>query len=111
YVIKSGWIRLSPTAEANAETYDGIKQWNQVSGETYYGPSYCFGLEAITRDGTWPQSGVLLGRTEILEISLSKLREHPELRETIGRALSPIAVPPEATAKRLALPIASSQGE
>ena len=111
YVIKSGWVRLSPSAEAESQSYEESRKWSVTSGATYYGPSYAFGIEGITRNSQWTQSGVLLGRTEILEISLSKLRQHPELRDTLTAALGPISVTPEAAAKRLPLPIATAQGE
>src|SRR5581483_5907209 len=111
YILKSGWIRLSASAEATAHNYEESRNWRLAANETYMGPSHCFGLEGATRNSQWPQTGVLLGRTEILEISLSKLRQNPELRELLGVTLAPIAISPEAATKRLPLPIVSSQDE
>ncbi len=110
YVLRSGWVRLSKqgTQLLNVSDEDS-RDWNQTASETYLGPSHCFGLEAVTRESAWTQTGVLLGRTEVLEISLAKLREQPELREPLLTALNALAVTLEEAEQRLPLPIAAAQ--
>src|SRR5262249_8553641 len=111
YVLKSGWVRLSEGAQTqylNVGAEEG-RDWDKTAGERYFGPSHCFGIEAVTRDSKWPQTGVLLGRTEVLEISISKLRQNPELREILMAALKPLTVTPNDAKQRLPLPIATAQ--
>ncbi len=114
YVLKSGWARLSsktPVASAGAVSGSG-HNWNARAGETYVGPSHCFGVDSITRDGDWEYTCTLMERSEVLEISISKLRQQPELRETLLLAFSGIAIPNEAQAwaeSRQPLPIARAQ--
>src|SRR5262249_2223417 len=76
--VNPGWLRLSEGAQhqyLNVGAEEG-RDWDKTAGERYFGPSHCFGIEAVTRDSKWPQTGVLLGRTEVLEISISKLRQN-----------------------------------
>jgi Fe-S-cluster-containing dehydrogenase component/CRP-like cAMP-binding protein len=111
YVLKTGWARLTPRTESsNLATAEGeSRNWNVRANGTYIGPSHCFGIEAITRDGEWEQTCTVLGRAEVLEISISKLRQYPELRETLLLAFSNITVPRDLTRSRQPLPIAKSQ--
>ncbi len=110
YVIRSGWVRLSQQGTQLLDVSDeDSRDWDKTASEAYLGPAHCFGLEAITRDSVWTQTGVLLGRTEVLEISLARLREEPELREPLLAALAPLAVTPDEAAQRLPLPIATAQ--
>ncbi|MGH9852852.1 MAG: 4Fe-4S dicluster domain-containing protein, partial [Blastocatellia bacterium] len=91
-----------------------IHNWNAKAGETYVGPSHCFGVDSITRDGDWEYTCTLMERSEVLEISISKLRQQPELRETLLLAFSGIAIPNEAQAwaeSRQPLPVANAQEE
>lgn len=94
YVLKSGWARLAPkTRLMNITESNGAgRNWNAKAGETYVGPSHCFGVDAITRDGEWEYTCTLMERSEVLEISISKLRQLPELRETLLLAFSGMAV-------------------
>ncbi|HKX32338.1 MAG TPA: cyclic nucleotide-binding domain-containing protein [Blastocatellia bacterium] len=112
YVIKSGWAKLVPKTQVMtiAISEGERRNWETKAKGTYVGPSHCFGLEAITRDGEWDHSCTLLGRTEVLEISISKLRQYPELRETLMLAFTNMA-PQDLTTSRQPLPIAKSQAE
>ncbi len=113
YVLKSGWVHLSPKTQVTSIGGNGgsAQDWNATSGDSFVGPGYCFGVEGITRDSRWPLTGTLLGRTEVLEISISKLRQYPELREALMSSLNSIAVTPEAAAKKQPLPVVAAQGE
>jgi Fe-S-cluster-containing dehydrogenase component/CRP-like cAMP-binding protein len=122
YVLKSGWARLTPKTqllniESGGEDGNGrgvTRNWNKKSVETYVGPSHCFGVDAITRDGEWEYTCTLMERSEVLEVSISKLRQQPELRETLLLAFSGMAVPTEAKAwlqSREPAPVAKAQEE
>lgn len=112
FVLKAGWARLTPMKVTRQLTpaEDTPKNWNAKASEAYFGPSHCFGVEAITRDGNWEQTCTLMmGRTEVLEISLSQLRKHPELREILLLAFTGMAAPDNPNEGRQPLPIAKAQ--
>ncbi|MGE0132096.1 MAG: cyclic nucleotide-binding domain-containing protein [Blastocatellales bacterium] len=114
YVLKSGWARLTPKTQLmNIANGGGSgRNWNAKAGETYVGPSHCFGVEAITRDGEWEYTCTMMERSEVLEISISKLRQLPELRETLLLAFSGMAISNEAQSwleSREPAPVARAQ--
>ena len=121
YVLKSGWARMTPKTQlmniANGAEGGGRgagRNWNSKSVETYVGPSHCFGVDGITRDSEWEYTCTLMERSEVLEVSISKLRQQPELRETLLLAFSGMAVPTEAKAwmeSREPTPVAKAQEE
>jgi hypothetical protein len=59
------------SAGENANGRGLTRNWNKKSVETYVGPSHCFGVDAITRDGEWEYTCTLMERSEVLEISIS----------------------------------------
>jgi Fe-S-cluster-containing dehydrogenase component/CRP-like cAMP-binding protein len=118
FVLKSGWAKLSNrsgmTVLPNAENGNGSgpkAAWKKQADDVFIGPSHCFGVDAITRDGSWEQTCTLMERSEVLEITLTKLRQNPELRETLLLAFSGIAVPQDLTEARKPVPVARAQEE
>ncbi len=113
YVLKSGWARLSNKSGTTVvPDGNGAKpKWEVKAEEVFVGPSHAFGVDAITRDGEWEQTCTLLERSEVLEITVSRLRQNPELRETLLLAFSGIAVPQDLTESLKPLPVAKSQEE
>lgn len=108
YIIKSGWVRLSSRTQiTNITGNESEQDWNATANESFLGPGHCFGVEGITRDLSWGMTGTLMGRTELLEVSLTKLRQVSELREALLGALSSIAVDPGKA--RQPLPIVAAQ--
>ena len=111
FVLKSGWARLSPRTQTSpiSITEGESRNWDLRASDSYIGPSHCFGIEAITRDCEWEQNCTILGRAEVLEIPILKIRQYPELRETLLLAFPNLTVPQDMEQKRLPLPIAKSQ--
>lgn len=83
YVIRLGWARLS-----SGEGGEG-----KETKERFLGEMSILGLEAITRDATWSETCTMMGRAEVLEISISQLRKNPEARELLRREWEKIAAP------------------
>jgi Fe-S-cluster-containing dehydrogenase component/CRP-like cAMP-binding protein len=81
YLIKSGWLRRT-------------KKTAQGEVEAFLGSGYCFGLEALSDNTTWSETVTLLGRTEVFEISVVKLRQNTELGRALSSVLSKFAPPP-----------------
>jgi Fe-S-cluster-containing dehydrogenase component/CRP-like cAMP-binding protein len=69
YIIKAGWSRRTREAGGRAEDF--------------LGRGYCYGVEATVKDASWPYTMTLMGRSEVLEISVSKLRQSPALRDAL----------------------------
>lgn len=74
YIIKEGWLRRSAGDR-----------------EDFLGRGYCFAAEGA--GATWPFTVTLMGRTEALEISVSKLRQTPSLNKPLLEALRRFAPP------------------
>lgn len=81
YIIKEGWVHRT-----RHETTTKL--------EDYLGHGYCFGGRGLVKNAVWPYSVTLMGRTEVLEISIQKLRQSVALREVMLRELERFA-PPE----------------
>jgi Fe-S-cluster-containing dehydrogenase component/CRP-like cAMP-binding protein len=82
FLIKHGWLR---------------RTLEQPATEDLLGGGYCFGLEALQDNVTWPYTMTLLGRTEVFEISVVKLRQQSEAMRVLTAALGRLA-PPALTA-------------
>ena len=81
YIIKEGWARRTYSS-GGKETED------------FVGHGFCFGLEGVGKQGRWPYSVTLMGRTEILEISVSKLGQNYALQDSVLKLISQHAPPP-----------------
>ncbi|MBL8150836.1 MAG: cyclic nucleotide-binding domain-containing protein, partial [Blastocatellia bacterium] len=65
-IIKDGWVKRASASSQGQEQSD------------YIGPGYCLGLSGVTERGSkWPYKGVILSRTEVLEIPYKKLMAYP----------------------------------
>ncbi|HKS41299.1 MAG TPA: cyclic nucleotide-binding domain-containing protein [Blastocatellia bacterium] len=84
YIVQSGWMSRSSLASVVGQA--------QVP-EDFLGDGFCFGLEGVMRDAVWPYTATLMGRTEVLEISVNKLRQNVALREAVTRGLAAFAPP------------------
>lgn len=80
YLIKEGWARRTQTSTGKEV-------------EDFVGHGYCFGVEGVGREGKWAYSVTLMGRTEVLEISTSKLRQTPALQDAVLKLIAHHAPP------------------
>jgi Fe-S-cluster-containing dehydrogenase component len=76
YIVMEGWLRRAQGEE-----------------EDYLGKGYCFGLEGLTKNAEWPYTITLMGRTEVFEISIGKLRQNAALRDSLAAQLARYAPP------------------
>lgn len=96
YVIRYGWARLATGEGANVN-------------ERFVGQMNVLGLEAITRDQAWSETCTMMGRAEVLEISISKLRQNAEAREVLRREWEKVSVAKIQTDTARALPVVQTQ--
>jgi Fe-S-cluster-containing dehydrogenase component/CRP-like cAMP-binding protein len=83
YLVLSGWIHRTTESPGNGQP-----------AEDFLGDGYCLGMEGIVRDLTWSYTATLMGRTEVLELSIPKVRKNAGLRAALSEALGRLA-PPE----------------
>ena len=83
YIIKEGWLRR-----------DRENGRPDSAGHDFLGKGYCFGADAVIKPLTWPYTATLMGRTEVFEISINRLRQKVALRGTVVDALARF-MPPE----------------
>jgi len=76
YYIRQGWLRRS-----------------QAAADDFIGRAFWFGVEGIMKEAVWPYTATVMGRTEVLEISVNRLRQSPLLRETLDRDLQAFSPP------------------
>jgi Fe-S-cluster-containing dehydrogenase component/CRP-like cAMP-binding protein len=79
YLIKEGWIRR-------------VRE-GQNPDEDFIGKGHCFGIDGILHNRKWPYTATLMGRTEILELSIRKLRTDTRLREALATGLTQFQPP------------------
>jgi Fe-S-cluster-containing dehydrogenase component/CRP-like cAMP-binding protein len=80
YIVKQGWLHRT-------RQIDG----NEI--EDFVGGGFCFGLEGVLKNLSWPYTVTVLGRTEVVEVPTAKLRQSVALRETLLKKLAPFAAP------------------
>jgi Fe-S-cluster-containing dehydrogenase component/CRP-like cAMP-binding protein len=83
FIIRSGWIHRAA----------GKDQPASHEREDFLGEGHCLGLEGVMHDLKWPYTVTLMGRTEILEISIGKLRQDLALRDAVLQALGRFRAP------------------
>ncbi|MEK6325133.1 MAG: cyclic nucleotide-binding domain-containing protein [Acidobacteriota bacterium] len=71
YFIKQGWFRRSVQSEE----------------EDFVGHGFWLGVGGILREAVWPYTVTLMGRTEVLDVSIARLRQSAQLRELLEREL------------------------
>jgi Fe-S-cluster-containing dehydrogenase component/CRP-like cAMP-binding protein len=81
YFIKTGWLRRM--------NYPGGQK-----AEDFIGRGFAMGVGGIMQNAVWPYTATLMGRTEVLEISINKLRQSVTLRELLSRDLAALEPPP-----------------
>lgn len=108
FVLKTGWLKLSKAGEGASNEADAT-DWTALAHEDYLGSGHCLGLEGAVSDLAWPQTGTLLTRAEVLEVSVHLLRETGALSEDINTSLKKLAPPTEQAYQRQPLPIAAAQ--
>jgi Fe-S-cluster-containing dehydrogenase component/CRP-like cAMP-binding protein len=103
--IKNGWVRRV-RGLVNPTQADMVLELGQDVGIDFLGAGNCLGLEALDSEGksVWKYSAVIMARTEVMEIAVSRLRANPALREAVLKEFSSFSTadehPPEPPADR-----------
>lgn len=96
--IRDGWVQRVSGASFNPLAADILLE--SSVGTDFLGTGTCLGLEAIESNSDWKFTATARGRTEVLEIAVSRLREEPMLNDVVVPVLKSMAsartvAPPE----------------
>jgi Fe-S-cluster-containing dehydrogenase component/CRP-like cAMP-binding protein len=103
--IKNGWVRRV-RGLANPSQADLVLELGQDVGIDFLGAGNCLGLEALNGEekSIWQYSAVIMARTEVMEIAISRLRGNTALRAAVLQEFSAFSGaddhPPEPPADR-----------
>lgn len=81
--VRNGWIERASGVEGNPKAAELLVETDASVGLDFVGAGSCLGLEAIGRPGEWNYTALLRGRTEVVEVAMTRLREDAELRSTV----------------------------
>jgi Fe-S-cluster-containing dehydrogenase component/CRP-like cAMP-binding protein len=82
YIIRVGWVQRTQSSMGGKEVKDFI------------GHGFCFGIEGVARDASWSYDVTLMGRTEVLEIPITRLRQNSALQDAVLKLIARNAPPP-----------------
>ncbi len=85
--LRNGWIQRVSGADFNPKAADLLVRANEDVNLDFLGAGSCLGLDAIGTPAEWKYTATVRGRAEVVEISVSRLREEKKLCDTIVPAL------------------------
>ncbi len=103
--VMNGWVRRV-RGLANPTQADMVLELGKDVGVDFLGAGNCLGLEALSTEekSVWKYSATIMARTEVLEVSIARLRANPILREAVLKEFSKFSLvdehPPEPPADR-----------
>ena len=81
--VRNGWIQRVSGVEFNPRAADLLLDSDESVGLDYLGAGTCLGLEAIDKPGTWKYTAMVRGRSEVIEVAVSRLREDKEMSTSV----------------------------
>lgn len=85
--VRNGWIQRVSGADYNPKAADALVGLSDSVGLDFLGAGSCLGLEAIDNPANWQYTATVRGRTEVVEIAVSYLREKKDLRDAVLSSL------------------------
>lgn len=83
FFVRSGWIERVSGVEFNPNAANLLIETDESVGLDFLGAGTCLGLEAVEKPGTWKYTATVRGRTEVVEVAVTRLREDRELAATV----------------------------
>lgn len=81
--VRNGWIQRVSGVEFNPKAADLMIETDESVGLDFLGAGTCLGLEAVDKPGDWKYTATVRGRTEVIEVAISRLREDNELSSAV----------------------------
>jgi len=80
--IRNGWIQRVSGVEFNPKAAELLLSDESV-GLDFLGAGTCLGLEAVEASQNWKYTATVAGRTEVLEVAVTRLREDKEMSSVV----------------------------
>ncbi len=77
--IRNGWIQRVSGVAFNSKAADLLIETDESAGLDFLGAGTCLGLEAAGKGGNWKYTATVRARTEVIEVSISRLQEDSEM--------------------------------
>lgn len=77
--VRNGWVERVSGVEYNPKAADLLLGSDESVGLDFLGAGTCLGLEAVDAQAKWKFTAIVLGRTEVIEVAVSRLREDQEM--------------------------------
>lgn len=86
--IRNGWLQRVSGVEFNPKAADLLLESDESVGLDFLGAGTCLGLEAVDTPAKWKYTAMVRGRSEVIEVAVSRLREDKEMSAAIVPFLS-----------------------
>jgi len=81
--VRNGWIQRVSGVEFNPKAADLLIETDESVGLDFLGAGTCLGIEAVEKPGDWGYTATVRGRTEVIEVAISRLREDTALSSAV----------------------------
>ncbi|HQZ95578.1 MAG TPA: cyclic nucleotide-binding domain-containing protein [Pyrinomonadaceae bacterium] len=81
--VRNGWIQRVSGLEFNPKAADMLIETDESVGLDFLGAGTCLGIDAVDKPGDWKYTATVRGRTEVIEVAISRLREDQALSGAI----------------------------
>ncbi len=98
FFVRNGWIQRVSGVEFNPKAADLLIESDESVGLDFVGAGTCLGLEAVDGPAKWPCTATVWGRSEVIEVAVSRLREDKELSSAVLPFLATSSKPEQSRA-------------
>lgn len=82
--VRNGWIERVSGVEYNPKAADLLLESDDSVGLDFLGAGTCLGIEAVEQAAEkWKFTAIVLGRTEVIEVAISRLRDDWEMSAAV----------------------------
>jgi len=81
--VRNGWVERVSGVEYNPKAADLLLESDESVGLDFLGAGTALGLEAVDAASKWKFTAIVLGRTEVIEVAISRLREDKEMSAAV----------------------------
>ncbi len=81
--VRNGWIQRVSGVEFNPKAADLMIETDESVGLDFLGAGTCLGLEGVDKPEEWKYTATVRGRTEVIEVAISRLREDTGLSSAV----------------------------
>lgn len=98
--VRNGWIQRVSGVEFNPKAAELMIESDESVGLDFIGAGTCLGLEAVEGPAKWPYTATVWGRSEVIEVAVSRLREDREMSAAVLPYFSTSSGPEQSAAPK-----------